>query len=107
MAEEETGGIETGGIVVVDGVEGSGGVELEAKLFDAFDAFDVVDAFDAFDVVGIFDVFDGFDIFDLDDEVPALNRWGGLSAAVDGLLNRWDGLDDPRDVPAVDGLLSR
>lgn len=98
MAEEETGGIETGGIVVVDGVEGSGGVELEAKLFDAFDAFDVV---------GIFDVFDGFDVFDLDDEVPALNRWGGLSAAVDGLLNRWDGLDDPRDVPAVDGLLSR
>lgn len=95
MAEEETGGIETGGIVVVDGVEGSGGVELEAKLFDAFDAFDVV---------GIFDV---FDVFDLDDEVPALNRWGGLSAAVDGLLNRWDGLDDPRDVPAVDGLLSR
>jgi len=95
VAEEETGGIETGGIVVVDGVEGSGGVELEAKLFDAFDAFDVV---------GIFDV---FDVFDLDDEVPALNRWGGLSAAVDGLLNRWDGLDDPRDVPAVDGLLSR
>ena len=98
MAEEETGGIETGGIVVVDGVEGSGGVELEAKLFDAFDAFDGV---------GIFDVIDGFDVFDLDDEVPALNRWGGLSAAVDGLLNRWDGLDDPRDVPAVDGLLSR
>jgi hypothetical protein len=95
VAEEETGGIETGGIVVVDGVEGSGGVELEAKLFGAFDAFDVV---------GIFDV---FDVFDLDDEVPALNRWGGLSAAVDGLLNRWDGLDDPRDVPAVDGLLSR
>jgi len=101
VAEEETGGIETGGIVVVDGVEGSGGVELEAKLFDAFDAFDGV---------GIFDVIDGFDVFDLDDEVPALNRWGGLSAAVDGLLNRWDGLDgldDPRDVPAVDGLLSR
>tara|TARA_B110000208_G_scaffold176739_1_gene223366 strand:- start:67 stop:348 length:282 start_codon:yes stop_codon:yes gene_type:complete len=93
VAEEETGGI-----VVVDGVEGSGGVELEAKLFDAFDAFDGV---------GIFDVIDGFDVFDLDDEVPALNRWGGLSAAVDGLLNRWDGLDDPRDVPAVDGLLSR
>jgi len=94
VAEEETGGIETGGIVVVDGVEGSGGVELEAKLFDAFDAFDGV---------GISDVFDGFDVFDL----AALNRWGGLSAAVDGLLNRWDGLDDPRDVPAVDGLLSR
>ena len=101
MAEEETGGIETGGIVVVDGVEGSGGVELEAKLFDAFDAFDVVGIFNVF---GIFDV---FDVVDLDDEILVLNRWGGLSAAVDGLLNRWDGLDDPRDVPAVDGLLSR
>jgi hypothetical protein len=101
VAEEETDGIETGGIVVVDGVEGSGGVELEAKLFDAFDAFDGVGIFD------VIDVFDGFDVFDLDDEILVLNRWGGLSAAVDGLLNRWDGLDDPRDVPAVDGLLSR
>ena len=93
VAEEETAGI-----AVVDGVEGSGGVELEAKFFDAFAVFDVV---------GIFEFFEFLGVFDLDDEVPALTRSGDLSAAVDGLLNRWGGLDDLSGISAVDGLLNR